>query len=86
MVNLQNLFVMDVFVVQAYPVTTVASCFHYSLQGIEPLMISFFGKVNGVNCELGTSKFSQRKSMVSSCNNLLATCNKPSCLQQARYV
>jgi hypothetical protein len=30
-------------------------------QGIEPLMISFFGKGNGVNCKLGTSKFSQRK-------------------------
>jgi hypothetical protein len=80
MVNLQNIFVMEVFVVQSYPVTVG---FHYSLQGIEPLMISFFGKGNGVNCELGTGKFSQRKSMVSS---LLATCNKPSCLQQARYV
>jgi hypothetical protein len=80
MVNLQNIFVMEVFVVQSYPVTVG---FHYSLQGIEPLMISFFGKGNGVNCELGTGKFSQRKSMVSS---LLGTCNKPSCLQQARYV
>ncbi len=81
MVNLQNIFVMEVFVVQAYPVT-VGSCFHYSLQGIEPLMISFFGKGNGVNCELGTGKFSQRKSMVSSS---LATCNKPSCLQQGMF-
>jgi hypothetical protein len=33
MVNLQNIFVMDVFVVQTYPVT-VGSCFHYPLQGI----------------------------------------------------
>jgi hypothetical protein len=32
-VNLQNIFVMDVFVVQAYPIT-VGSCFHYPLQGI----------------------------------------------------
>jgi hypothetical protein len=82
MVDLQNIFVMEVFVVQTYP-GAVGSCFHYSLQGIKPLMISFFGKGNGVNCELGTGKFSQRKSMVSS---LLASCNKPSCLQQARYV
>jgi hypothetical protein len=82
MVNLENIFGMEFFVVLTYPVT-IGSCFHYSLQGIEPLMISFFGKGNGVNCELGTGKFSQRKSMVSS---LLATCNKLSCLQQARYV
>jgi len=33
MVNLQNIFVMEVFVVQTYPVT-VGSCFHYPLQGI----------------------------------------------------
>jgi hypothetical protein len=33
MVNLQNIFVMDVFVVQTYPVT-VGSCFRYPLQGI----------------------------------------------------
>jgi len=33
MVILQNIFVMDVFVVQTYPVT-VGSCFHYPLQGI----------------------------------------------------
>jgi hypothetical protein len=33
MVNLENIFVMDVFVVQTYPVT-VDSCFHYPFQGI----------------------------------------------------
>jgi len=33
MVNLQNIFVMDVFVVQTYLVT-VGSYFHYPLQGI----------------------------------------------------
>jgi hypothetical protein len=36
MVNLQNIFVMEVFVVQTYPVT-VGSCFHYPLQGIMDL-------------------------------------------------
>jgi hypothetical protein len=76
MVNPPEHICDGVFVVQTYLVT-VGSCFHYSLQGIEPLMISFFGKGNGVNCELGTAKFSQRKSMVSS---LLASCSKPSCL------
>ncbi len=34
MVNLQNIFVMDVFVVQTYPIT-VGSCFHYPFQGIK---------------------------------------------------
>jgi hypothetical protein len=33
MIDLQNIFVMEVFVVQTYPVT-VGSCFHYPLQGI----------------------------------------------------
>ncbi len=33
MVNLQNIFVMEVFVVQTYLVN-VGSCFHYPLQGI----------------------------------------------------
>jgi hypothetical protein len=63
MVNLQNIFVMEVFVVQTYPVT-VGSCFHYPLQGSFSSRVPFLGNGNGVNCELGTGKFSQRKAMV----------------------
>jgi hypothetical protein len=29
-----NIFVMEFFVVQTYPITVVGSCFHYPLQGI----------------------------------------------------